>query len=218
MKPINQAQVNSWMMRLEPKKIREALSRIKKGMLPANIILTRDAGISLPSIPQKKEKWLAFTSMPLEKGIAKLSGMKFDEFKYPELKSNNIYANLYHALKTYLDFARKEIERNWKHFDAFYIHIKETDVAGHDGIPLHKKKMIEMVDELLFSYLRKKNIRLCVTSDHSTPCSLRMHSSDPVPVLIYGKGKDGGEKFDEKSCKKGSIKNLLGKDLLKQAM
>src|SRR3989338_9395340 len=32
MKPINQAQVNSWMMRLEPKKIREALSRIKKGL------------------------------------------------------------------------------------------------------------------------------------------------------------------------------------------
>ncbi|MBU2523231.1 MAG: 2,3-bisphosphoglycerate-independent phosphoglycerate mutase [Nanoarchaeota archaeon] len=192
--------------------------RIKSGLLPANIILTRDAGISLPKIPMKGEKWLALAGMPLEIGIAKLSGMHIDKFQYPELKSTNIYANLYHALKLYLDFAKKEIEKNWKNFDAFYVHIKETDVAGHDGIPLHKKKMIELVDEILFSYLRKKDIKLCVTCDHSTPCNMRMHSSDTVPVMIYGKGKDKGEKFDEKSCKKGSLKNVLGKDLLKLAM
>lgn len=194
------------------------IQRIKEGLLPANIILTRDAGISLPKIPAKEKKWLALVGMPLEIGIAKLSGMTVDKFEYPELKSNNIYANLYHALKLYLDFAKKEMEKNWKNFDAFYIHIKETDVAGHDGIPLHKKKMIELVDEMLFSYLRKKDIKLCVTCDHSTPCSLRMHSSDPVPVMIYGKGRDNGQKFDEKSCRKGSLKNILGKDLLKLAM
>ena len=147
--------------------------------------------------------------------------MKYDNFDYPELKSTNIYANLYHALKSYLDFTRKEMEKNWKHFDVFYVHVKETDIPGHDGIPLHKKKMIEMVDELFFSYLRKKNknVKICVTCDHSTPCALRMHSSDPVPVLIYGKGRDGkAGKFSEKTCKKGSIKNLLGKDLLSIAM
>ena len=192
--------------------------RARAGLLPANIILTRDAGIALPSLPKKEQRWLALTSMPLETGIAKLAGMKIAQFDYPELKSTNIYANLYYALKMYLDFAKKEMEKNWNNYDCFYVHIKETDVAGHDGIPLHKKKMIELVDETLFSYLRKKNISLLVTSDHSTPCSMRMHSSDPVPFLIYGKGKDKSQGFDEKSCKKGSIKNVLGKDLLKLAI
>jgi len=192
--------------------------RIKAGLLPANILLTRDAGIALPSVPKKSEKWLALTGMPLETGIAKLAGMTVKPFPYPELKSTNIYANLYFALKTYLDFAKREIEKNWNHFDCFYVHVKETDVAGHDGIPLHKKKMIELVDEILFSYLRKKNARLCVTCDHATPSKMMMHSSDPVPALIYGKGKDNSGKFDEKSCKKGSLKNVLGKDLLKLAM
>jgi len=193
-------------------------ARIRRGLLPANIILTRDAGTSLPIVPKKDKKWLAILSMPLEFGIAKLAGMQIAKFNYPELKSPNIYSNLYYALKLYLDFARKEIDKNWNHFDAFYIHVKETDVAGHDGIGLHKKKMIEMVDEVLFKHLRKKNINLCVTCDHSTPCSMRMHSSDPVPLLIYGKGKDNSKYFDEKGCRKGSLKNVLGKDMLKLAM
>ena len=194
------------------------MERIKNGLLPANIILTRDAGISLPTLPKKDKKWLALSSMPLETGIAKLAGMQVSQFLYPELKSPNIYANLYYALKTYLEFAKREMEKNWSHFDAFYVHVKETDVAGHDGIGLHKKKMIELVDETLFRYLRKKNVRLVVTSDHSTPCSMRMHSSDPVPFLIYGKGRDNSKGFDEKKCRKGSLKNMLGKDLLNLAM
>jgi len=194
------------------------VSRARNGLLPANIILTRDAGTSLPILPKKEEKWLALTSMPLENGIAKLAGMHLSTFPYPELKSPNVYANLYFALKSYLSFVKKELDRNWNHFDCFYVHIKETDVAGHDGIGLHKKKMIEMVDELLFSYIRKKNASMLITSDHSTPCSMMMHSSDPVPFVIYGKGKDKSKRFDEKSCRKGSLKTVLAKDLLSLAL
>lgn len=194
------------------------MQRIKKGLLPANIILTRDAGIELPAVPKKEGRWLAILSMPLEIGIARLSGMHIAKMQYPELKSANVYANLYHALKLYLDFARREIEHNWDNFSCFYVHVKETDVAGHDGIGLHKKKMIEIIDEILFKYLRRKNAKICVTSDHSTPCKMRMHSSDPVPFLVYGKGKDHTKQFDEKSCRKGSLGKIQGKDLLKAAM
>ncbi|NIU39489.1 hypothetical protein GWN65_05875, partial [Candidatus Bathyarchaeota archaeon] len=48
---------------------------------------------------------------------------------------------------------------------------------------------------------------ICVTADHSTPCKLKAHSDDPVPVLISGNKIQADEvkKFSEKECKKGEL-------------
>jgi 2,3-bisphosphoglycerate-independent phosphoglycerate mutase len=191
------------------------LYRLNNGFLPANIVLTRDAGISLPKLPKKKEKWLAMLSMPLEIGIAKLAGMDVLKCPYPEMITTNVYDNLYLALKKYIDFVKQQIKANWKKYDCFWIHIKETDVPGHDGLALQKKKMLEIVDERLFGMLKGLNAKICVTSDHTTPCVLKRHSDDPVPFLIFGIGKDKKVKhFTEKECKKGSLKKIYAKDLL----
>lgn len=194
------------------------LSRIRNGMLPANVILTRNAGTELPELPKKSEKWLAPLSMPLEIALARIAGMDVRRFPYPDMISANSYKNHYWALKNYIQFVKKVITKEWSNYDNFYIHIKETDIPGHDGQPLHKKKMIELIDELLFSFLRKKDIKLCVTSDHTTASSIKMHSADPVPFLIYGNGKDKVKLFDERSCKKGGFKTIFAKDLLKLAL
>ena len=146
---------------------------------------------------------------------AKLFNMQVAEFKYPEMISPDVYHHLYISLKQYLDYVRKTLEMNINRFDKFYIHIKETDVPGHDGLALHKKKMIEIVDERLFSFLRKLNVKVCITSDHSTPCSIKNHSSDPVPVVIYGNGKDKVGKFDEISAKAGELGTIRGVELMK---
>jgi 2,3-bisphosphoglycerate-independent phosphoglycerate mutase len=191
------------------------LARLDNGQMPANIILTRDAGTELPELPKKKEKWLAVLSMPLEIGIAKLAGMTVMKCPYPEMKTPNVYDNLYLALKMYIDCVKQYLKANWKNYDCFWIHVKETDVPGHDGLALQKKKMIEIVDERLFSFLKNLDARICVTSDHTTPCSLKRHSDDPVPFFIYGIGKDRKiNKFSERECKKGSLKKIYGKDLL----
>lgn len=194
------------------------LSRIRNGLLPANVILLRNAGIELPELEKRREKWFAPLSMPLEIALARFTGMTVAKFPYPPMISANAYKNLYYALKNYLQFAKKKIMKEWNNYDAFYIHIKETDIPGHDGQPLHKKKMIELIDEILFSFLRKRNINLLVTSDHATPCRLKMHSADAVPFVLYGKGKDKIKSFDEKSCAKGFYKKKLAKDLLKLAL
>ncbi|MEM2956228.1 MAG: alkaline phosphatase family protein [Candidatus Pacearchaeota archaeon] len=191
------------------------VKRLEKGLLPANAILTRDAGIELPSLPKLEGKWCAIVGMPLEIGISKLLGMQVIEFKYPEMISTDVYNHLYISLKQYLDFIKKVLEKNLNSFDNFYIHIKETDIPGHDGLPLHKKKMIEIIDERLFSFLRKLDVKVCVTSDHATPCSLKSHSADPVPVLFYGKDKDRISRFDEISAKAGGFGIIKGIDLLK---
>jgi len=55
-----------------------------------------------------------------------------------------------------------------------------------------------------------------VTSDHATPCALKAHSADPVPLLICG-GKikpDGSMSFSEKAAAQGSLGAILGRQLL----
>ncbi len=184
--------------------------RIKKHLLPANIILPRDAGTSLPNLPKKKD-WIALVNMPLETAIAKLAGMKVFTFEHAKtnlLPYKNHYANLTITIKNSL-----------KHINSShntYIHFKETDIPGHDGLPLEKKRMIELLDKKFFKHLKKiKNTIIIITADHSTPCKLKSHSSDPVPLLVYGLGKNSSTRFTEKESKKGSLGKLYGKDILK---
>jgi 2,3-bisphosphoglycerate-independent phosphoglycerate mutase len=101
-----------------------------------------------------------------------------------------------------------------KTHNCFYIHIKGPDEPGHDGDVKLKKEIIEKIDALFFSKLLKiidvPNSVICVTADHSTPCALKGHSDDPVPVLISGNKirGDGLKKFGERECAKGSLKTL----------
>ena len=194
------------------------IKRKKSKQFPANIILTRDAGTSLPDFPKKKEKWAVICSMPLEKAIAKLCGMDILKFKYPELKTTNIYKALYESLAIHIKYAKRYIQKKLRKYDAFYIHIKETDIPGHDGLPFDKKKMIEYIDKEFIGFLREfcKDEIIIVTADHSTPCSLKMHSADPVPVLVYGKGSGNMKEFSEKACKKGKLGKIYGLELLKK--
>jgi len=194
------------------------IKRKKARQLPANIILTRDAGTSLPDFPKKKEKWALIGSMPLEKAIAKLCGMDILKFNYPKLKIKDVYKVLYDNLSMQIKYSKKYIQRKLRKYDAFYIHIKETDIPGHDGLPFEKKKMIEYIDKEFIGFLRAfcKDAIIIVTADHSTPCSLKMHSADPVPVLVYGKGPGNVKEFSEKACKKGNLGKIYGAELLKK--
>jgi 2,3-bisphosphoglycerate-independent phosphoglycerate mutase len=194
------------------------LERKKKGLLPANYLLIRGAGTEKPNLEQYK-KWIAMAYMPLEIGFAELSGMKVVSFNYPKLKGLDVYKNLKKALKKACKTAIKTIRKNGKKFDYAYIHIKETDLPGHDNKPIEKKQMIEYIDKTLFSYLKKyaiKNkIKIAVSADHSTPCNLKSHSAHPVPVLLYTGEKPEKKRFTEEDAKKGVLGTIQGKELLK---
>ncbi len=186
----------------------------KKGYKPANVILLRDAGNKLPKFPQKK-KWAAVTSFPLEKGIARLAGIKVLPFDYPAITSKNVYKHLYEGLDLTIQKSIKYLRTNFKKYDTFYIHLKETDIPGHDGFPKHKVKMLEIIDREFISKLRKFKARIAVTCDHTTPCERKRHTYHPVPLLIYGKGADKTERFTEQECRMGSLGRIKGKDLMK---
>jgi 2,3-bisphosphoglycerate-independent phosphoglycerate mutase len=154
------------------------------------------------------------------KGFSKLSGMDVYSFDYPKLKDLDVYQNLNEGLKKACDNAISCVKKK-KNFDYIYLHIKETDLPGHDNKPLEKVKMIEYIDKTLFKFLynlsKSSEIKIVVSGDHSTPCKLKAHSSDPIPVLYYDSKRDINSKkrFDESYCVNGSLGRFDGKDLFK---
>ena len=194
--------------------------RRKKGLLPANIILTRDTGIEKPKL-RKFSKAMAIVNMPLEKGIAKCSEMDVFSFDYPQMKSYDVYEHLYHGLREMMKFSIKTIEKQSKDYNFCFIHFKETDVPGHDNKPIEKKNLLKMIDEGFFNFLtkyaEKEKVQIIVTADHSTPCKMKTHTSDPVPVLVFNPSEKGDNlDFNEENSKKGSLGKIFGKDLLKK--
>ncbi len=103
-----------------------------------------------------------------------------------------------------------------------FIHIEAMDEAGHDGDFMLKKRVIEDIDQRLLKLLwdglnsAGYNFSLMLLPDHPTPCKLRTHTSDPVPVLLYNKKiiPDTVNEFNEISVKNGSLGTINGPDLL----
>jgi 2,3-bisphosphoglycerate-independent phosphoglycerate mutase len=84
--------------------------------------------------------------------------------------------------------------------------------SSHDGNYKLKTEIIAAIDKYFFGQLLKqidlKDTIICVTSDHSTPCILKVHSDTPVAVLIAGGnvvGDGRAVKFSEKNAAEGSL-------------
>ena len=178
--------------------------RAAEGKLKANVVLTRDAGHLLPKFFNINEKYnvkfAALADMTAEKGIAKLAGMQ--AFLLPP-PSGDLEKDCELRVKKLLDLL--------PHYDCFYIHLKGPDEPGHDGNCHRKTEVISAIDKYFFGRLLKeislKDYVICITSDHATPCALKVHSDTPVPVLISG-GKIKDEKvgkFSERECENGSL-------------
>jgi len=169
-------------------RINNFISRTEK-ILKNKTIIFRGVGNKIPKL-KKLRNWVLFGEMPIELGLGKLLGMKI-------LPRKNIINNI---IKT-----KKNV----------YIQIKGPDTYGHLGDLNKKVKAIEKIDKELKKLTKLKNTIICITADHATPFQLKRHSKHPVPILIYGKGKDKNviEKFDEYNCRKGSLR-LEGKNLM----
>ena len=179
--------------------------RKRKGMVPANFVLMRDAGTSKPQVTGFRAKWgldaLLIADLPAELGIGRLLGMDVKELE-PGTGPDD-----------YSKRARLVLGSVGR-FGFVYVHLKGPDEPGHDGLFDLKKERIEEIDRGFFSVLAKssrlRGLVLAVTCDHSTPVEDKGHSDDPVPVLVVGgKAKpDGSVRFTEKEAAKGSFGTL----------
>ena len=187
-------------------------ARKADGKLPGNFILTRDGGDHLPDLVPFKEKFGpsfgCFVEMPVELGIAKLTGMGVVEAPtgIPPREQYAAWAEL--ALEALGGY------------DGLYIHIKGPDVPAHDGDHEAKIESIEQIDESFFgpllSSLDSKRVLVAVTADHSTSCARKAHTDGPVPLLISGGGvsSDGVQTYSERAARDGAIGHLKGPEIM----
>ncbi len=187
--------------------------RISEGKMPGNLILSRDAGDHLPKFPSIASvfnlKFGSFVQMPVEKGIALLTGI--DIIDVPQ-STGHLDVDYPVWAKIALDSIQK--------YDGIYVHIKGPDEPAHDGDFQKKKESIEAIDKYFFPSLLSKldlvNTIIAITADHSTVCAVKAHTSDPVPLLVCGGNikSDGSMSFSEKAARLGSIGELKGVDIM----
>ncbi len=193
------------------------VERERRGLLPANYILVRGQGIESPRLKQYRT-WFSTSYMPLEIGFANTCGMENFSFIYPKLKSLDSYENLWDGLKEACNHNIKYLKKEKDKYSYAYVHIKETDSPGHDNKPVEKKQMLEYIDKTLFRFLREfappNKIQVVVTADHATPCKLKAHSADFVPVLFYNNAIPRAQKFCEKEARLGTLGRIMGNELL----
>jgi len=185
--------------------------RIKQGKLPGNYWLVRGPG-HYKKIPSFKEmynrKSCCIAGGGLYKGLGAIAGMKVLNVKGATGTPNT-------DIKAKFLAAKKALSN----YDFVFVHIKGTDVFGHDNNPDGKKAFIEKIDKQL-PILMNQDILITITADHSTPCANKDHSADPVPVLIYSKDikPDSISRFGESYCKKGKLGVMQGKDYMNKVM
>ncbi len=185
-------------------------ARERRGRPPANIILVRDAGNSVPRVQELPDRFgmrfACFAEMPVEIGISKVTGMDAILVTSPTDAAG------------YSKLAERAIEA-LDDYDAIYIHLKGPDVPAHDGRAFDKRDVIADIDEGFFGTLLPeigRSVVVAVTADHSTSCVRKAHTADPVPLVVYTVGitSDGTDSYSEADAAHGALGHLKGVEVL----
>ncbi len=160
-------------------------ARTARGLRPANSIWLWGEG-KKPAIPKFIDKYgiegSVVSAVDLIKGIGLCAGLESIDV---EGATGNINTNF----KGKAEAALKELDKGR---DFVYVHIEAPDECGHRFEIENKVKSIEYIDELVVRTLleglaRYDDYSIMVLPDHPTPLSLRTHTSEPVPYIIYRK-------------------------------
>lgn len=189
--------------------------RIAKGLRPANSMWLWGEG-KRANLDDFKEKYGVKGSMisavDLLKGIGKFSNMNVVSV---EGATGYIDTNF----EGKAEAAIKEFENGQ---DFVYIHVEAPDECGHRNEMENKVKAISLIDHLILSPVvdaleKMGDFKVLVTPDHPTPLSLRTHTNDPVPYMIYDSRvkKNGPDSYNEKTAKETGIYVSEGYSLMK---
>jgi 2,3-bisphosphoglycerate-independent phosphoglycerate mutase len=187
-------------------------ARAKEGKMLGNFVLTRDGGDHLPElVPIKRlfgPEFGCFVEMPVELGIARLTGMGIVDAPsgIPPRDQYGAWASLaLDALGGY---------------DGLYVHIKGPDVPAHDGDHEAKVESIEDIDAYFFAPLLESldaaGTIVAVSADHSTSCARKAHTDGPVPLIVAGGGvgSDAVETYGETASRGGALGHLRGPEIM----
>lgn len=181
--------------------------RVAEGKNPATSIWIWGEGRK-PLLDSFKEKFgvdgAVISAVDLIKGIAICAGM--DSIDVPGV-TGNVDTNFDGKAQAALDALNNGA-------DFVYIHMEAPDECGHQGNPQNKKLSVELIDEKVVGFLKRKLLeagmeyRMLIMPDHPTPIKLKTHVSDPVPYVIYDSTnikEDSGKTYTEKNGKDTGI-------------
>ncbi|PYG89708.1 2,3-bisphosphoglycerate-independent phosphoglycerate mutase [Ruminiclostridium sufflavum DSM 19573] len=182
------------------------LSRKERGLRPANSIWLWGEGKkpALSSFPEKYGKTGAMISaVDLLKGIGICAG----------LESINVEGATGNVDTNFIGKANAAIDAINKGKDFVYVHVEAPDESGHRYEIDNKVKSIELIDSQvvgpIWEAMKKyDDYKILVLPDHPTPLSLRTHTSEPVPFIIYDSAKEiasPASSYDEFEAKKTNI-------------
>jgi len=172
--------------------------RKRRGLLPATDIWLFWSSGQLPPMPSFHDAYglsAAMTSgVDLLRGLAKMANMEILDIGGVTDGADSDHAS---QITGALDALKRH--------DLVVVHIEAPDEAGHGGSVEEKVKAIEKIDKEVVGRILKYqgDLRALVMPDHPTPVTVRTHTAQPVPFLIWGKGvkANGAKRFTEAEAK-----------------
>ncbi len=154
---------------------------------------------------------VAITAVDLVRGISKLIGWDLIEVQGATGYVDTNYAGKGTAAVRAID-----------DYDIVCVHVEATDEAGHNADVAGKVRALEQIDEHIVGPVLKRlksegdDWRMMVLPDHPTPCTIRTHTSDPVPFAIAGKQIESlvDEPFTEETAAKSDLQIARGCELM----
>ena len=171
------------------------LERKKKGLNPANSLWFWGAGTkpALSSFEEKfHKKGVMISAVDLLKGIA--VGTEMGNIAV-EGANGGLHTNYEGKAAAAVSALLKDGS------DFAYIHVEAPDEMGHQGSLEKKLQAIEYLDTRVIQRVKDsmeesgEAYRMLILPDHPTPVSVKTHTADPVPYLLYDSRKQ-----EERDC------------------
>lgn len=192
------------------------LKRIADGKEPASSIWMWSPGYR-PEMETLTEKYgfdsgVVISAVDLIKGIGVYAGLKVVEVE----GATGLYDTNYEGKAA---AAVEALKSN----DFVFLHIEASDEAGHEGDLELKVKTVECLDYRIVRTILEEvskwgeSVVIALLPDHPTPCSIRTHTADPVPFIIYDPAgePDSVEVYDEFAARKGEYGLVEGDGFMK---
>lgn len=159
-------------------------SRRRRGERTADSIWVWGQGRK-PALPSFREKYgvrgATISAVDLIKGIGVCAGLEAREVPGA---TGTIHTNFEGKADAAIDLFRTGT-------DFVYLHLEAPDECAHQGDREGKIRSLELIDakvlEPVAGWLAESgdDYRILLLPDHPTPLSIRTHSRDPVPFVLY---------------------------------
>lgn len=192
------------------------VERKKKGLNPANSCWFWGAGTrpALSSFEEKTGlKGAMVSAVDLLKGIAVGASMKNI---FVEGANGGLHTNYEGKANAAVDVLVKD------NYDFVYVHVEAPDEMGHQGSVDKKVQAIQFLDERVIAPIKAgleqagEDFRMLVMPDHPTPISIRTHTGDDVPYLLYDSTvhQEHTWKYNEKEAAKSGKRIAKGCEMI----